>query len=207
MDSDVTIAVATFGTPDWVQMAHQRALPSAEAQGVEVIHRHGRTLANARNEALALVQTSNVVFLDADDELEPGYIETLAAGAAHLRVPAVRYVRGAMERAPYIPRVPGHEHDCSGECLPDGNFMVVGTWAPTELLERVGGFEEWAVYEDWALWLRCWRAGATIERMPDAIYRAHVNLQSRNRAPAMEEKNRVHNEIRRAIFPELAEAA
>lgn len=207
MGFDVTVAVATFGTPEWVNLAHQRAIPSAEAQGVEVIHRHGRTLANARNEALALVQTEHVVFLDADDELEEGFIERLAGGTAHLRVPAVRYFRPGSDRAPYIPRVPGHEHDCDGDCLPDGNFMVIGTWAQTELLERVGGFEEWAVYEDWALWLRCWQAGASIERIPEAVYRAHVNLRSRNRAPAMAEKNRVHHEIVNAILPSVREAA
>lgn len=204
---DVTVAVGTFGDPAWVQLAHERAIPSAETLGVPVVHRHGRTLASGRNEALALVETPNVVFLDADDELEPGFIATLAAGSAHLRVPAVRYVRGSMEHAAYIPRVPGHEHDCTGDCLPDGNFMVIGTWAPTELLVRVGGFEEWPVYEDWALWLRCWRAGATIERIPNAVYRAHVNLRSRNRAPAMAEKNRAHGDIVSAVIPELARAA
>jgi glycosyltransferase involved in cell wall biosynthesis len=191
--------------PEWHALAHQRAAKSAEPQA-PVILRHGLSLAHARNEGLALVQTEWVIFLDADDELEPGYVEALEKATADLRAPSVRYVRNGHEQDPWMPQVAGHRHQCSAECLREGNWLVVGTPVRTELLRDVGGWREFPVYEDWDVWLRCWRAGATIEPVPEAVYRAHVRSDSRNRGPAMAEKNRVHQDIVRANFPDLQEA-
>jgi glycosyltransferase involved in cell wall biosynthesis len=204
---DVTICVGTFGGPEWVHLAHTRAIPSAEAQGCDVVHRHAKTLATARNTALALSKTSRVIFLDADDELEPGYVEALEAGAADLRAPAVRYIKGGRERDPYVPQVAGHDHACAAECLRDGNWLVIGTSVRRDLALEVGGFREWPVYEDWDFFQRCWLAGATVEAIPEAIYRAHWRRDSRNRAPDMAVKNGTHHEIMAANFGEPAAAA
>ena len=72
---DVTICVATFGDPTWQTLARTRAVPSAEAQGVPVVHVHGRTLHAARNAAVEQAQTEWVIHLDADDELTAGYVQ------------------------------------------------------------------------------------------------------------------------------------
>lgn len=202
MDFDVTIAVATFGDQSWIDLA-QRAIATAMPQA-RCVYAHRGTLAEARNAALAMVETEWVVHLDADDELEPGYINALADGTADLRAPAVRYVGWGIPREPYIPRVAScsHPEPCVGDCLPGGNWLVVGTAARAELLRSVGGWEEWPVYEDWALWLRCQQAGATVEAIPSAVYRAHVRPDSRNRAPSIDERNRVHHQIVEAIMPE-----
>lgn len=195
MGLDATICIGTFGGNEWVRLAHERAIPSAKAQGCEVIHRHGSTLAQARNEALALVETPWVVFLDADDELAPGYLEALGTGSADLRAPAVSYVKLRRPRVPYVPTVAGHDHDCSTDCLRDGNWLVIGTAVRTDLARQVGGFREYDVYEDWDFFQRCWLAGASVEAVPDAVYLAHWRRDSRNRAPDMALKNRVHHEI------------
>lgn len=204
---DVTIVVATFGTADWVDLAHRRAIPSAEAQGVRVIHRHGSTLAQARNEGLKLVDSEFVVFLDADDELEVGYCEAMMRAGADLRAPLVRYVRRGIPRGAAFPRVAGHEHLCDAECLRDGNWLVVGTAVRAQLVRDVGGWEEWPLYEDWALWLRCWAAGASVEGVGDAIYRAHARPDSRNRTPDIAFKNRTHRQIVSAVLGDRAAAA
>lgn len=197
---DVTIGIATYGADEWVRLAQERAVPSAEAQGVRVIHRHAGTLAQARNLVLRDVQTEFVVNLDADDELEPGYVETLAAGQADVRAPSVRYIRGPVRRPPVMPRVAGHRHACTGECLPAGNFIVIGAMVRAQLLRDVGGWWEEPIYEDWSAWLRMWAAGATVESIPAAVYVAHARPDSRNRAPSMEEKNRVHREIVESVM-------
>lgn len=196
----VTVCVATFGDRTWARLADERAVPSATGQA-PVIQVHGDTLHGARNEALRQVETDHVVFLDADDELEPGYVDALAAGGADLRVPSVRYIRGSRAYPPRMPRVAGHRHACTTDCLPEGNWLVVGTLAPTELLLALGGWEPWPVYEDWALWLRCWGAGATVEAIPSAVYRAHVRQDSRNRAPSRDLKLSTHAAIRNAVVP------
>jgi GT2 family glycosyltransferase len=192
---EATVVVGTFGGPEWVTLAEDRALRSVP----DAIHVHGKTLAEARNEGLRRVETEWTVFLDADDELAPGYMDAMATGTADLRAPSVRYVKGMKTQDPYVPKVAGHSHDCSGECLPDGNWLVIGAAAKTDLLRSVGGFREWDCYEDWDLWLRCWLAGATVEAIPPAEYIAHVRPDSRNRKHTMEFRNRVHHQIVRSI--------
>ncbi len=192
---DFTICIGTYGGNEWVQLAAKRAIPSAEAQGCQVIHRHAKTLARARNDALALAGTALVVFLDADDELAPGYIEALAGGSADLRAPSISYLRPHLRRRPHVPKVAGHRHECSAGCLAEGNFLVIGTAVLTELAREVGGFKEWPVFEDWCFFQRCWLAGGTVEVIPEAVYLAHVRPDSRNRAPGAALKNSVHREI------------
>src|SRR5687767_11356621 len=131
---DVTVCVATYGDPEWVNLAETRAVPSAEAQAT-TIHLHGFTLHDARNACLKLVKTPWVIFLDADDELEPGYVDAMAAGTADLRAPAVSYQRRHHRARPAgMPKVAGHRHDCTADCLIDGNWLVIGTCARAELL-------------------------------------------------------------------------
>lgn len=189
------MVVATFGDLEWCELGQERAIPSAASQA-PVISTHRKTLAEARNAALDDVDTEWVIHLDADDELEPGYVEALADGIADMRAPAVRYVRsGRNRRAPYVPRVAGHHHDCEADCLRHGNWLVIGTAVRTQDVRDAGGWRDWPVYEDWDLFQRMWLRGATVEALPKAIYRAHVRPDSRNRGPSMEEKNAVHRQI------------
>lgn len=195
-DRSCTIVVGTFGDNEWTRLALNRAVPSARAQSVRVVHVHAETLHEARNLGLEQVCTPLVVFLDADDELYPGYCTTLAAGTADVRVPAVQYVTpGGRPTAPYVPRVAGHHHACTAGCFEAGNFAVIGSMANVHLLRDVGGFRGEAAYEDWSAWLRMYRAGASVETIPEAVYVAHVRNDSRNRVLSMETKNRVHHEI------------
>lgn len=203
---DLTIAVCTYGADHWQQLA-QRAIASAENQA-PVIHVHGDSLHAARNQALDHIDTPWIVYLDADDELEAGYVDALGAGTADLRAPAVRYVTHGKAHQPRMPRVAGHRHDCTAACLPDGNWLVVGTAARTQLLREVGGWRDFPWSEDWDLWLRCHLAGASIEAIPNAVYRATVRRDSRNRAPDRAFKLAAHEAIYRANFPETdADAA
>lgn len=201
---DVTVAVATFGADSWVDLAHRRALPSAETLGLRAVHIHAPTLHEARNAAVALVDSEWVIHLDADDELEPGYVEAMAAAAADVRAPAVRYVHLGRPASAGMPRVAGHSHACQAACLPDGNWLVVGSAVRTEMVRAVGGWWPEPVYEDWSLWLRCYLAGASFEAVPAAVYRAHVRRDSRNRSLPMAERNRVHHDIVRSVLGERA---
>ena len=195
--TEATIVVATFGQRKWVELAERRALPSAAKFGLPVVHEHGATLHDARNAGLAKVDTKWVCFLDADDELEPGYFEAMSGAAADVRVPAVRYVRpnGLSRQPPGIPQVAGHHHLCDAECLPYGNWIVIGAVAKTELVRQVGGFRDWSCIEDWDLWARCYQAGASFARCPDAVYRAHVRPDSRNRLARGTRMLETHREI------------
>lgn len=195
---DVSIVVATFGDPSWATLASQRAVPSAAAFGVPIFQVHGDTLHEARNAGLAQVATEFACFLDADDELEPGYFDHMAASTADIRVPSVRYIRSSNATRPAMPKIAGHVHDCTADCLEFGNWLVIGSVVRASIARQVGGFSDFPWSEDWDLWVKCWHAGATIEAVPAAVYRAHVRPDSRNRGQTREAKLAAHQAIARA---------
>jgi glycosyltransferase involved in cell wall biosynthesis len=203
-DFDVTIAICTYGDEQWREIA-SRAHASVGAQADVVrVHSYMGGLHDCRNEALDLVDTEWVIYLDADDELEPGYVDAMATGSADVRAPAVRYMRGGRAYPPYVPNVAGHaRHACTADCLPEGNWLVIGSAVRTQMLRDVGGWRDFPWSEDWDTWLRCWRAGATLEAIPAAVYRAHVRMDSRNRGAAQATRDAAHRAIHRANFPEL----
>ena len=196
---DVTIVVATHGERHWLDLAVARATKSAWVQGCPVIYVHGLTLHGARNAGLAQVATTYVVFLDADDELQPGYCERLLQGTANLRVPSVQYVTpSGRPRAPYVPKVVGHTHDCEGRCLLEGNFAVIGSMVRVDMLRDIGAFGTEAIWEDWSVWRRLYLSGATVETIPEAVYIAHTNPRGRNVSMSAVERARVYREIKEA---------
>lgn len=196
---EVGIVVAVFGDLDRWRPLAKLAIASAEAQNpAQIEYVEGRTLHEARNQGLASLRTEWAVHLDADDELEAGYLEAMATSDADVRVPVVRYVRSGYPAPAKMPRVAGHHHDCSVACLEEGNWIVVGAAVRTDLARRVGGWRDFDWSEDYDLWVRCWHAGATIEAVPAAVYRAHVRADSRNRAPSRAARLAAHRAIARA---------
>lgn len=206
--NDFTVVIGTYGEDHWIEQA-QRAAASVP-DGVPTIHFHSDTLHDARNAGLSAVETEFVIHLDADDELEEGYVDAMAAATGDMRVPVVRYV--AAHGRLYRPRrvaVAGHQeltdangdwHQCTGECLRAGNWMVIGTAVRAQTLRDVGGWRDFPWSEDWDAWIRVWQTGATIELVDNAVYRAHMRDDSRNRAASNKLKHATHNAIYEANF-------
>lgn len=173
--NDVTVIIPIYGDIDYWTPLAVRAQHSAWHQSVEptaVVISVADTLAEARNKAAAIARTEWLCFLDADDELGPGYIEAMLAGTGDLRQPStLGVVDGVEDSAPVlIPSKP----------LLDGNYIVIGAFVRREIFESAGGFTELPAYEDWDLWIRCWLDGAVITTCPEAVYRIHVRPGSRN---------------------------
>jgi len=192
---DLTVAIATYGSQWWMELAHARPIPSCQRLGLRYVYVHGETLHDARNAALAMVDTEWVVHLDGDDELTPGFVPAMAAGWADVRAPAVEYISpGGANTRPKMPKVAGHTHDCDADCLAWGNWIVVGAVARTALLQQVR-WRDYSWSEDWDLWLRCAQAGATFQAIPEAVYRAHVRRDSRNRIADRDARLAAHRAI------------
>lgn len=199
---DVTVVVATHGTEEWRSMGDKAQL-SAQATGAKVVRVHldKGTVAEARNAGLAQVTTKYVVFLDADDDLEPDYFNDVRP-AADVTVTSIKY---PYSRQPTIPKVWQHEKKrdklhagpCVGACLVDGNWVHVGAICSTEAVRAVGGFREYPVYEDWALFLAMQQNGATFDTHPQSVYSASVRTHGNHRNSSMpiRLRNRVHEEI------------
>lgn len=166
----VTIIVGTFGDEAWmargIATAGRIILEHETRNDVPVRAYHGRTLAEARNAAAYEADPGWLCFLDADDDLEPGYLDALLAGSGDLRAPAFRL---------------GYELvDLTGRDIDTINPCVIGTLIRRDLFIDAGGFWHERAWEDWSLFRRAWLLGARIVHHPDAVYHASTEAGSRN---------------------------
>lgn len=174
--TSIAVVVATFGDPSWQQIA-ERAAASVTSQtrpADDLIVVHDVDLATARNRGAAQADTTHLVFLDADDELDPGYLEAMAAaGDIDLGRPSTFgiYSDGTTEAAPsMIPRTDMRRRNC----------VVISALVRRSMFTAVGGFVDLPALEDWHLWRRLLNAGAELVDVPDAVLRIHVRERSRN---------------------------
>jgi len=188
----IGVVIGTYGDRSkWGPLA-MRALASVEANTqlpANAIWSHEDTLQNARNYGARQVDTDWYIFLDADDELDVGYIEAMSNGSGDIRKPSTLgvYPGGSTDDSPAM--IPTRD-------LSTANHIVIGAMCRAELFWDVGGFRDWPVLEDWCLWRRMVRAGGVVVEVPEAIYRVHVNEGSRNKNQALHDE--VYRKIRRS---------
>jgi glycosyltransferase involved in cell wall biosynthesis len=206
----VSVLIATYGEYLWSELARARAYPSAIAQDpFETIvgHDTDATIAIARNGLAEKATGDWLCFLDADDELGPGYLRAMRRaseqergvdGAPLLLTPAVSYVHNGRRRTPMFHPIGDFRDD---------NYLVVGTVVQRDLFFKVGGFGDYPHgFEDWSLWAKCWKAGARVVQVKRATYYAHVNPNSKHRQGWKDRAWQVatHQKVRSELFPELA---
>lgn len=173
---DVSIVIPTYGDPSWRSIAMRAVMSAANqsypADRFEVVRSHEETLQNARNFGAERADGEWLIFLDADDELDPLYVEKMMQATGDIRRPAtLGVVDGVEDDEPVmIPR----------KDIYTTNFVVIGAMCRREDFFNVGGFGDYEALEDWDLWLRMVEAGAEIVDVPEAIYRVHVTPGSRN---------------------------
>ncbi len=170
----VSVIIPTFGDKvKWDKIAG-RAVASIKSQVVqpnELLRIHAETLQDARNEGGSVAKSRFLVFLDADDELEPHYIEAMLSGTGDVRYPNIEYIEPEGDRILATPKPKN---------LYDGNYIVIGAMVRRDQFLAIDGFYDEPVFEDWSLFLRLWLAGADIQPCPGAIYRNYLNPRGRN---------------------------
>lgn len=192
----LSILICTFGEDHWRKLAVERALPSAQGQAaVEVRQWHSpnASLCETRNYAADAAVGDALCFLDADDELAPGYAAAMAQAAAErpeaaVYYPAVSYVYPGRPAEP--PRLLAQHRP-----LVELNRAVIGSVIRRDLFLKLGGFRELPALEDWDLWLRASIHGAIVP-VPEAVYRVHVSPRSRNRDQRLYRQLRAEHEAR-----------
>lgn len=192
MKSDVTVIIPTFGDdPVWRQMAFRAAASAAnqtyEPQEIVRVH-HADSLHEARNAGAAQAETEWLIFLDADDELDPRYVEAMfAKDHGDIRRPAtLGVVEDVEDDEPVM---------IEAKDLLHTNYIIIGAMCRRDQFMAVGGFNDYPVLEDWDLWLRMVHNGSEVVDVPDAIYRVHVRPGSRNQDVAQHGK--IYSKIRR----------
>lgn len=172
---DVGIVVATYGDAKWRAVAY-RALGSVSNQTAidkcDIARVHGDSLHEARNAGAEQVDAERLIFLDADDELHPEYVEKMLEADGDIRRPATL---GVVDGRPddYAVMIPERN-------IFESNYIVIGAMCEKDAFMDVGGFEDYPALEDWDLWLKLIRNGASVVEVPEAIYMVHVSQNSRN---------------------------
>lgn len=181
-----SVIISTYGASDWYSRAFALAKTVAHGQYVpphEIIVAHGETLAEARNFGGERAETDWLVFLDADDDLDPMYCyEMMQLEQGEIRRPSVLGFKNGerLDPEPVIgPRYP----------LVQRNFLIIGCMVNRDIFRSVGGFDpKLPCLEDWDLWLRCVCYGeAEIVDCPKAIYHIHTPENGRNSHPKSHE--------------------
>jgi glycosyltransferase involved in cell wall biosynthesis len=149
---------------------------------VRVIRQSNQGESAARNHALAEARGTHVLFLDADDLLEPEALERLSeALKGRPRAVAVMGCAWFAEdpRAPYQVKQP--ETSRYYPSIIESNLAPPHCWlAPLDVVREAGGFAvdlRW--FEDWDLW---WRVGLIASELVPvsyvgALYRRHPGSQ------------------------------
>lgn len=181
------MVVATYGDLAVWGPLRMRALESVarqtrEPKSISLVH--GRTLADARNQGAREATGAWLIFLDADDELDPGYIEAMEKVQLELGT------RRALLKPSTLGVYPDgstDDHPVMIEARPllESNHMVIGTAMRRAEFIAVDGFNEMPILEDWDLFIRLHLAGTVPIEVPDAIYRVGVLPDSRNRLDPM----------------------
>ena len=170
-----------------VDNASEMPLPSLPAD-VEVVRSPSRlSVGAARNLGLQRVESENVVFCDADDQLLAGTIAFLASRMRErpeLVAAICRYeswnpetgARALLERSPrpIVFRVSRHRRVFALANLRYNSFPVVGGILRTEAARDAGGFGDGSVGEDWILGAQlAFRGPIEFHREPSFLRRVH----------------------------------
>lgn len=177
MNHSLTIIVPVFGDLTyWLPLA-QRAVKSAQNQTTppEAIYlSRGENLADARNKLVldGTVTTDRVMFLDADDTIESGFVEAINQTDGDIIQPAVSY-DGQKPRMLTSPDIV------------TANYLICGCPVNTDLFISVGGFDDGLeALEDWEMFGRMTLLqNALVTPCPEAVYNVFSRPNSRNRGP------------------------
>lgn len=184
----VLVWIPVYGSLDfWLPLAKKASMSVSNQTFngvVDAVTIMGENITECRNKAFREIEYYDwLIFLDADDELHPEYIEQMlkVSENADVIVPSVhRYYQAGpinTDQTPYQPRD-----------LMTGNYIVVSAMIRTSLFKKLGGFHDYETLEDWDLWLRAEEAGARFVQCPEAILKVHKRVGSRN-------SNKSFNEI------------
>ena len=160
---------------DWAEHRH----PDVP---VEVIHQSNQGVAAARNAGIAAATQAHIICLDADDQLDPRFIQTLLPVMQQDRALGIAYTGlkllwpdGRETLSPFPPAFDWERQATPGNppptCIPSGSMFRRDMWV------RAGGYQQWcAPGEDTEFWTRGLSVGFEARKVteePLFEYRLH----------------------------------
>ena len=160
------------------------------ADRVHVIAQANQGVAHARNAGVASTRQPFIVCLDADDKLDPRFVEATLEEIRYERPLGIAYTGlgllrdgGQPESHPWPPDFSWSIQARGG--VPPANCIPSACMFRREMWERAGGFrQEYAPGEDAEFWVRGLSVGFTARKVSSAplfIYRLHDGSVSRTR--------------------------
>lgn len=141
----------------------------------------------ARNYGWQQAEGGYLLFLDADDLLEPSYLaRTIPMMAAGVGVVSTGMQRFGLQNEYIQPRISTFMR----------NDLPITSLIRREAFEEVNGFDPSIMYEDWDLWLRIIKAGWSIAMLNEPLFRYRVRQGTRN-AMQTENAEKWQEQIRR----------
>ena len=157
-----------------------RLLAALERPRTAVVHTERRGLPGARNLGVTHTTGALLAMVDADDLLEPTYLER--------SLTALDAAPGAAFASHWL-RAFGDEHwewtpaDCTVPALLQTNTVNGAALVRREMFERLGGFDETMTdgCEDWEFWIRAVAAGFSGVIVPEFLFRYRRRADSMSR--------------------------
>lgn len=136
-------------------------------------------LPRARNQAIRTAKGEYIVCLDADDRLDPTYLER----CLELATPDTIVTTGVRTFGDTVWEVNWAEDAMTYQHFLRRNRCHVTSMYPRRAWEVVGGYDEkFEAYEDWDFWTRCAKAGFKYRSILDYIffYRQHPHQMTKH---------------------------
>ena len=165
--------------------------PRAHALATSIILPENVGVAKARDVGVKMSSGRLLLFMDADDKLAPDFIEQCGRVITKADIAYPNVLKfGYIERPTLVDSPPEitPEYIVGRKC-----GLVVTSMMHRFVYEKLGGFRELPVYEDWDFWVRAVFNGYTFARA-NTLLHYRQNLKSRNHL-SLEDKTNVHREI------------
>ncbi len=166
---DWEVIVVDDGSPDATSDVVRDAAAKLPGRRIRLLRQENAGLANARNAGFQAARGRYLLPLDADDGLEPTFLErTVAVLEAEPEIGVVHTdagIFGARQGVWETPRPFDTRHLIEENGLPYASLFRREVWA------RTGGYRAnmSAGYEDWDFWLGAAAAGYTARRIPEPL--------------------------------------
>ncbi|MGA1052915.1 MAG: glycosyltransferase family 2 protein [Ilumatobacteraceae bacterium] len=185
----------------------------ALASGAVVVSNRGRGIVDARNTALAVVDTEVLVWLDADDRLLPGSLDAVLAAFAHrcidLVVGSPRFVDVDGTVIAHQPTPPDAAR-CRIVAMAFNPFSQSAVAVRRGAVLAVGGYRagsETDAAEDYDLWARLLRSGVEMVGLAQPTVTMAIrptSLTVRSAAPQSRRAAAIRRELRKDSDGDLA---
>lgn len=187
----IGVVISTFGSDEWASRGRKLADYTVTHNSAdEVLHVHSDSLASARNEGAGKIGTDHIIFLDADDRLQPQYCDILRENLVDDNLLYQPETLGWYKETDTYDKFSNFIEDRD---MNVSNNLVIGTAITAK--HFVGFDEKLDALEDWEFFLRMILNGAKVKQCPGMVYVVGVNQDSRNSPTGMH--NRAYQEIRK----------